>query len=228
MDTTTVISLISLVINVILVIYFLFFKSYLSQKGKNLATKQDIAEIRQITQRIDSEFNVYTQSKVSMVAEERNALIDWYEKICSFIQILYDINITTPFSFNEEYDYDCLTSQLAEEYGKLELSYSKMILFTQDLNVLSDSDNLRKFVLDLKSEVEKKIFQIANLRLDIDSKKSEKQADLDSIIKDYFVKIAAISDELATLRKDSLEYITLQKELISSIRARFASLANTD
>ena len=73
---------IQIIIEIIIVIiglYLAFFKAYFKEKGKNLATKEDITEITQKIETVKNEIYFNTQSKLSLTTEERNALVNYYE-----------------------------------------------------------------------------------------------------------------------------------------------------
>ena len=57
---------------IILGIYLIFFKNYLSQKGKNLATKEDIGEITKKVEDIKSEINEMSLKKQDDFFEFKN------------------------------------------------------------------------------------------------------------------------------------------------------------
>jgi hypothetical protein len=67
------------VILILLALYLAFFKSYFQEKGKNLATKEDIGEVTQEIESVKNKFQFYTQSRLSLKSEERNALIELHK-----------------------------------------------------------------------------------------------------------------------------------------------------
>ena len=68
---------IQLIIEILILVigcYLAFFKSYITEKGKNIATKEDITEITNKIETVKNEIYYITQSKLSLKTEERNAL----------------------------------------------------------------------------------------------------------------------------------------------------------
>jgi len=66
------------IVIVLLGLYIAFFKSYFKEKGKNIATKEDIEHITEKVEKIRHDLHFLTESRLSLRMEERNALIDYY------------------------------------------------------------------------------------------------------------------------------------------------------
>lgn len=64
---------------IILGLYLALFKSYFQEKGKNIATKEDIEEITEKVETIKHNLLFGTQSKINLKNEERNSLVSCYE-----------------------------------------------------------------------------------------------------------------------------------------------------
>lgn len=100
-----------LVIEIILVVlgvYLSFFKSYMNEKGKNLATQEDIGNITAIvegikkdlndeTELLKSKLSLYNQNRFSIKSAERNAMFTinktysgWINSLMHFSLISYD------------------------------------------------------------------------------------------------------------------------------------------
>ncbi|MHA3045504.1 hypothetical protein JSO61_009295 [Riemerella anatipestifer] len=84
---------------VLITLYLALFKSYFQEKGKNIATKEDIEEITQKVEKIKNDLNYSTQTKISLKSEEKKTLIEYYEKYYQFQNYLYDISLV---GINEE------------------------------------------------------------------------------------------------------------------------------
>ena len=59
-------------------LYLAFFKSYFQEKGKNLATKEDIGEITQKVKTIESSINIITGNVVDYNALKRNHILEYF------------------------------------------------------------------------------------------------------------------------------------------------------
>lgn len=70
------VELIILVTLVILQLYHIFIKSYYQEKGKNLATKEDVEEITKKIESVKSDIGLISHKRISIATEQRNALLD--------------------------------------------------------------------------------------------------------------------------------------------------------
>ena len=75
--------------------------SYFNEKGKNLATKEDISDLTQLvetvkynftkeTEHLKSNLQFLTNIHGSLIVEERNAIVDLNEKYFSWLNLLLD------------------------------------------------------------------------------------------------------------------------------------------
>lgn len=62
-------------------LYLAFFKSYFAEKGKNLATKEDIGEITQEIETIKNEIGINSQKKLTYHFDRKKAAIDFLNSI---------------------------------------------------------------------------------------------------------------------------------------------------
>jgi hypothetical protein len=63
----------------------LYFKTYTKEKGKNLATKEDIEEITQKVETVKSDINLLTQKRINYNSEKYNALIDYNNRYSAWL-----------------------------------------------------------------------------------------------------------------------------------------------
>lgn len=80
--------------------------SYLSEKGKNLATKEDIKGITEKVEQVKSDFQVQTQAKLSNNLDRKQALINLYESYHNWFSILIDTQIATRFTASEVHKFN--------------------------------------------------------------------------------------------------------------------------
>ncbi len=88
----------------VVVLYFTIknlLPSYFTEKGKNLATKEDIALITKLvesvkysftaeTEKLKSNLSLLNNVQIGIISEERNAIIDFNEKYFKWINMLLD------------------------------------------------------------------------------------------------------------------------------------------
>lgn len=79
------------VLILLLGLHLVFFKSYFGEKGKNIATKEDIEDITKLVENVKNRIHYTTQSKLSFQIEERNALINFYEKYYYWLNYMLEI-----------------------------------------------------------------------------------------------------------------------------------------
>ena len=80
MTNPEIILLISQILIALGVLYLAFFKSYFQEKGKNLATQEDIEGITKKVESIRSELQYSLEAGLSWRTEEHNCLVDYYSK----------------------------------------------------------------------------------------------------------------------------------------------------
>jgi hypothetical protein len=152
METT---ELILLSITTLLGFYIAFVKSYVTEKGKNYATKQDIGEITRIVKEVekqflsDSEFlknrlNLFSQSFHSIKTLERDALIaintkysDWLDTLTTFSLAFYNCD-----NYELLKDYYFIFSQKLKEF---EVAEDNLHLYIHD-------EELQNILLELSQQ----------------------------------------------------------------------------
>jgi hypothetical protein len=152
--------IILLVITSATTIYLAFFKSYFSEKGKNLATKNDIGEITLIVEDVKRQFTTeseflknrlltYSQSFHSIKSLEREALIDinlkyseWLNTLLTFSLAPYDFN-----NYNSLEDYYLLFSQKQKDF---QVSEDKLMIFVNDEEIRNILSHLKSKTLELQ------------------------------------------------------------------------------
>jgi hypothetical protein len=115
-ETMQIIQIIIELMIVFIGLYLAFFKSYFSEKGKNLATKEDIKDITKTVETVKNEIIFNTQSRLSLQVEERESLVAFYEQYnhwlssissISFVDISREnIKSMPPSIDSAKYDFD--------------------------------------------------------------------------------------------------------------------------
>lgn len=73
---------ISIIINILLsviLICSIFFRSFLQEKGKNLATKEDIGKITEEIEKVKNEFSLKSQKETDFFFEKKKSLLEFYD-----------------------------------------------------------------------------------------------------------------------------------------------------
>jgi hypothetical protein len=80
-----------------------YFKKYSQEKGKNLATKEDIEEITEKVETVKSEIGLFLQKKISYHTEKYSAMIECHGKFYVWINTLLNTTITGDFNKADEF-----------------------------------------------------------------------------------------------------------------------------
>ena len=150
------------VILIILGLYLAFFKSYFSEKGKNLATVEDIEKITNIVEAVKRENNIQLESmktemlllsKTQMVVydDERKAIIEFIESIINY----YELNTNIPYVDDSKGGLIYLPNQIETievNFAKVQIARSKLSLFCFNEEILNKVTPIIIALTKLKSE----------------------------------------------------------------------------
>lgn len=131
--------------------------SYFNEKGKNLATKEDISEITELVETVKSSFSKETEHlkaklhllstvQVGLVDEERNAIVDFNEKYSRWLELLVDFS-SLHFNFRDNSDLADYRRALSQAYREVSNTESKFRLFVEDNVLISDMHELKVLTL---------------------------------------------------------------------------------
>jgi len=140
---------IEIILDILLIIiglYLAFFKSYFQEKGKNLATLEDIGKITKIIESVKQDNNTQLEliktelalvSKTQLVIydDERKAIIEFIGAITGF----YESNINIPLESDTPEGFAYMQERirvLDNDYGKVQIARSRLLLFCFDGKIL--------------------------------------------------------------------------------------------
>jgi hypothetical protein len=137
-------------INIFIAGYLLYYFSYFKKKGENLATKEDIGELTEITEKIKGEVDVISQNRMSLYSEKRNAVI-------SFLECANEIESFLIFKVQGGMSKEDLIQNYLDKFDKSHhLADVKLRLYFNDpkLDVLLDEfDDLMVRLMQLSTEI---------------------------------------------------------------------------
>ena len=144
------------IIMIILGLYLAFFKSYFQEKGKNLATSEDIEELTHKVESVKQNFieknaslkaklDLLTNLQISHKNDERNSLIDFHKLIKSWIGLLTE---SSP-SLIDDYD----NQEIKNKLFQYDLTYKKVLSAEALLELYVDDEELTKLIHDLKIKI---------------------------------------------------------------------------
>src|SRR2546423_12509755 len=93
MPTTESIQLVLEALILLLLLYLAFLKSYFQEKGKNIATKEDVEEITSLVESVKSQLQFSLQAKLSLRAEEHQVVIDYFAKYSAWLSAITNCSI---------------------------------------------------------------------------------------------------------------------------------------
>lgn len=158
--------LISLILQAVaigLIGYVAFFKSYFSEKGKNIATKEDVQEITFLVEQAKQQFNhdlehlrtrltLYNESFMSIKSLERDALIKINSAYSEWVNSL--VTFSLAFYFYDNYE-SLKTKDLFfnEKYMAFKVAEDNMHLYDHDSDLRDVSTKLTQLTLTLQESV---------------------------------------------------------------------------
>lgn len=140
-------------------------KSYFNEKGKNLATKEDVKEITSLVEAVKSDLQFSLQAKLSLRSEEHQALIDYFSKYSAWLSdIMHSsfpgIEEDSPSRLNE------IRSRLNTHNRDVQLATGKMDLFVENEDIRSKHVTLMIETFKLQHYVQQVTFDFEALHLE--------------------------------------------------------------
>lgn len=132
--------------------YLALFKSYFVEKGKNLATKEDIEEITKTIETVKNDIHLSTQFKISIKNEERNALVEGYIKYSNWLNSIVDVYFSGISEANEE-ALESIYMKLDDAKFQYELAVAKIGLFVDQPDLTELIGKLKISTLQFQHQV---------------------------------------------------------------------------
>ncbi len=215
----------------LVIIYFTtknLLPSYFGEKGKNLATKQDISQITKLVESVKHDFNIETEKlksklniQVGLIAEERNAIIDFNEKYYKWLNILIDSEFGY-IDIDSNIELDLYNRKVNQYYIEMCNSESKLNLFATNSELIDSG-------LKLKIETMKVLSSVLHKTL-IKVKFNNKSNELNENYKDldnYFQQNAKLSDERSEIFQNFHKEKNEKYETIAPLIIRFQEICKT-
>jgi hypothetical protein len=136
--------------------------AYLNEKAKNLASKQDIADITREVEKVKDEFTskteqlrtdlqYYNQLRFSVKTEERNSIIVCHERLAVWIAMLTSIAFG---NFDDDDDNEGIIKHMRSieaAYFQVLIAQAKMGLYVRDGDFMTIFSNLKIKSLELSN-----------------------------------------------------------------------------
>lgn len=148
-----------------LLLYLAFLKAYFQEKGKNLATKEDIQEMTSLVESVKSQLQYSLQAKLSLRAEEHDALIDYFTKYSVWLSAISNFTLTGVNKDNVA-KLSEIRSQLDTCHRDVDLAASKMQLFTNNAEILAQHGELMVETLKFGHHAQLATFEFEEIYLE--------------------------------------------------------------
>ena len=202
---------IQIILEIIILIvgfYIAFFKSYFTEKGKNLATKEDINEITSMVETVKNQIHFSTQSKLDLRVEERNALVNHYEKYNFWLHTIIDTHFSGVNEHNK-HKLEEIKDRMSSARLDYELADGRMELFVSNKDLSELLKVLKIKTLEFEHLVCEKIFELDNAIFKMEQMKAttpiEQQSDKFS---EYLDKKSEIIKSLNTERLEKYKEVS--------------------
>jgi hypothetical protein len=165
MSTTESIKLVLEALILLLLLYMAFLKSYFQEKGKNVATKEDVEEITSLVEAVKSQLQFSLQAKLSLRAEEHQALVDYFSKYSAWLSAITNCSTAGITKDNTSRLAD-IRSQLDMLHQDFELAAGKMDLFVENEDIQSQHFPLVIETLKFQAHAQQVTFEIERIHLE--------------------------------------------------------------
>ena len=151
-------------LTLITALYLVFSKSYLQEKGKNLATKEDIGEITKTVEAIKTELALTGQLKFSIKTEERNALLECYTKYNLWLSLIMNFSLSNDDSNSNS----CLIDEkqaLNKAHFDFVITQAKVDLYIpDDSELIQILNNLNITTYSIHHKIETFVFDFVEMK----------------------------------------------------------------
>lgn len=204
------------------ILYFAFIQSYINEKGKNLATKQDINEITRITEKVRTDLLFSLQNRTLLNELNKNSIIEFYQNYYQWQQSITSDTFEHLKGFNN-IQLQAIIDRTYNAYSTLIFSKAKIQFFIENEELKKNASELIEKTNLLCSEIVKELCKIKSTNNDIDE----------------FIATGGVLNEhpsqydIYSERKDSIinqlikRKIDFQQNIINPINDSFISKANS-
>jgi hypothetical protein len=163
-------------------LYLAFFKSYFQEKGKNVATKEDVEEITSLVEAVKSQLQFSLQAKLSLRAEEHQVLVDYFSKYSAWLSAITNCS-TVGINKDNMSRLAEIRSQLDVLHHDFDLAAGKMELFVQNEDIQLQHGPLMIETLKFQAHAQQVTFKIEEIHLE--TKQMLLQTPLDQQVEQY-------------------------------------------
>jgi hypothetical protein len=147
-----------------------YLPSYFKEKGKNLATKEDVGSITTIVElvklennaqleQIKTELGLVSKAQIAVYDDERKAIVEFLGTVTDF----YESNIDIPNESNSPEGLAYFTEKirtLEQHYSKLQIANSKLQLFCHNKEILDASEPVLIALAEIQGTTQVQRFKV--------------------------------------------------------------------
>lgn len=217
MEITTNNILFIIIIIGVVVLYFTLknlLPSYFSEKGKNLATQEDVGKITLLVEQVKQSFvketeqlkanlNLLTNIQSSLFSEERSAIIEYNDKYFKWLNMLVDTSMNDVNKFSNE-ELETHSKLISDSYRDFSTAQIRFDLFVENIELRAFAAEMKIKTMEmLLDHPYKCITSLQSITREWERvQKFESQETHSEKHKEYLDKFTATMD---TFRKDVLE-----------------------
>lgn len=216
-------NIIGVVINLFFLGYLTWFKSYFSEKGKQLALKEDIEEITTKVETIKSDIDLLNKTRHQVVLNELELIMNFHNEFVIFYNLL---NSKFPSEVNTD-NYNNLApilDEISDQRIKWLVSGDKLELYNANKKVLdlkneavTNSHEIQKIIInyfykysltfidDKEIEFEKNHVKQVELYRESHQKRKEIFDEYHNESSDHFAKLIELKIELTAILREIIE-----------------------
>jgi len=202
MLTTESVQLVLEALILLLLLYLAFLKSYFQEKGRNIATKEDVEEITSLVESVKSQLQFSLQAKLSLRAEEHQALVDYFSKYSAWLSAITNCSAVGIDKDNTPRLIE-IRSQLDMLHRDFELAAGKMELFVENEDIRSQHGPLVIETLKFQAHAQQVTFEIE--RIHLEAKQMQSKIPLDEQVDRYRELLGTESEIYKKFKEEQLE-----------------------
>lgn len=203
--------IISIILQLVLIVlgviaYFSIQKllpSYFGEKGKNIATKEDIGEITEIVKKVEAEIKVRENVEIDYLILKRKTILEYFSALNYWQNIIFD-----SYADDNELKNEIIIDKIKEVEEKYNLKQGEVEIFISD-------DYFYKLRRDLVVEIKSCELDFEEHCLEI-SEVIRRESDLDARRKDIInkmkkynqKKLDKLYEDIMPLRNKLIEYLS--------------------
>lgn len=203
-------------------LYIAFFKSYLQEKGKNLATKEDIEDITEKIETVKSQVGLITHKKINIASEKHKTLLDFNGSYSSWLNYILHASISGDKN-GVDLHITYVGGKLDQLFHEYLIAEAKLeVFFHDDANLINLKNEIKLKTMELsrdlsvyllKAGLQQRHLKITNDLTDNDYKRDQ--------IKKYSDQLLAILNEYKAEQLDKFKVLApLNHQLIQLISDR--------